>query len=220
MLPRRGSVNQPMTRKKGKGEGRMRKWWVALGIGAMALVVVLFLLPRGGRGPAEVGGISLRELEAEVIPAAGKETSYGIPLSWDNAQMFADWYYEVRLNPEQAAVLHRALRDIPTHCCDDTRIIRCCCERSGLICNLVRSARGLAAWLIGEKGSDAEGVEAAVREWMKFAHRNYFLAVALKERGVNPARYGLTTRGACYRGLCELPLREGGCGGMGDRVRI
>ncbi|MGY4707111.1 hypothetical protein ACVNPS_05080 [Candidatus Bipolaricaulota sp. J31] len=197
----------------------MVKWWIALGIGVMALVVVFFLLPRGGQGPAEAGGISLAELEAEVIPPEGKETSYGFPLLWDNAQMFADWYYEVRLNPEEAAVLQRALGGIPTPCCDDTRIIRCCCERSGRICNLVRSARGLAAWLVQRKGFDEEGVEAAVREWVKFAHRNYFLAVTLRERGVDPAQYNLTTRGACYRGLCDLPMRQGGCGGMGERVR-
>ncbi|NOX44995.1 MAG: hypothetical protein GXO72_04615, partial [Caldiserica bacterium] len=198
----------------------MAKWWVAIGVGALALVLALVLLPRGGQGPAEAGEISLAELEAEVIPPAGQETSYGIPLSWDNAQMFADWYYEVRLSPEEARVLQRALGDIPTPCCDDTRITRCCCERSGLICNLVRSARGLAAWLIQRKGFDEEGVEAAVREWVKFAHRQYFLAVALAERGAKPSRYGLTTRGACYRDRCELPMRQGGCGGMGDRVRI
>ncbi len=197
----------------------MVKWWIVLGIAALALVVALFLVPRGGQGPAEAEEISLAELEAEVIPPVGKETSYGIPLSWDNAQTFADWYYEVRLTPEEATLLQQALKDIPTPCCDDTRITRCCCERSGFICNLVRSARGLAAWLIQRKDFGEEEVQAAVREWVKFAHRKYFLAKALKERGVNPSRYDLTTRGACYRDLCELPMRQGGCGGMGDQVQ-
>ena len=209
----------PKGREKKKGKGKMTKWLVLVGFGVVVLGLVLLLLPRGHES-VEAGEISLAELEAEVIPAAGKDTAYGIPLSWDNAQTFADWYYEVRLSPEETVVLTRALKEIPTPCCDDTRITRCCCERSGLICNLVRSARGLAAWLIREKGFGEDEVRAAVLEWVKFAHRNYFLAVALKERGVSPREYGLTTQGACYRQLCERPMREGGCGGMGERVEI
>ncbi len=188
MLPCRGELttdpSMPKERRsRPRKRGReMTKWWIAIGIGALALVV-FSLFPHGKQGPADVGEVSLAGLEAEVIPPAGKETIYGIPLSWDNAQTFANWYYEVRLSPEETKLLQRALRDIPTPCCDDTRITRCCCERSGRICNLVRSARGLAAWLIQRKGFDAEGVQAAVREWVKFAHREYFLAVALAERG-------------------------------------
>lgn len=211
-----------MTRRKRKGPGWRRnkvKWAVILGAGVLVIALVVALLPRGPR-PAEAGEISLAELEDEVIPPVGKETAYGMPLSWDNAQTFADWYYEVRLSPGETKLLQRALADIPTPCCDDTRITRCCCERSGLICNLVRSARGLAAWLIREKGFDEEGVREAVLQWVTFAHRGYFLARALRERGADPADYGLTTQGACYRQLCELPMRKGGCGGMGERVKI
>jgi len=197
----------------------MTKWILLLGFGVLALGLVFLLMPRGSR-PVEAGEISLVELEAEVIPAAGKTTSYGIPLSWENAQTFADWYYDVRLSPEEMKLLQRALKEIPTPCCDDTRITRCCCERSGLICNLVRSARGLAAWLIREKGFDEKELKAAVTEWIRFAHRKYFLAVALRERGANPGDYGLTTRRACYRQLCEFPMQEGGCGGMGEQVKI
>jgi len=194
----------------------MLKWWVLAGLGAVALLVVL-LLPKGGAGPE---GFSLAELEAQVIPAAGKATAYGMPLSWDNAQTFADWYYEIRLNPDQADMLQEALGQLPTPCCDDTRVTRCCCERSGQICNLVRSARGLAAWLIQRQGFSTSEVRAAVEEWLRFAHRDYYLAQALRERGISPGQYGFTTRGTCYRGECELPMRRGGCGGMGSRVRI
>jgi len=197
----------------------MIKWIVLVGLGVLAVGLVFLLMPHGSNS-ADAEEISLAELEAEVIPPVGKETAYGIPLSWNNAQTFADWYYEVRLSPEESALLQRALKEIPTPCCDDTRITRCCCERSGYICNLVRSARGLAAWLIREKGFGEGEVREAVLEWVRFAHRKYFLALALKDRGVNPTKYGLTTKGACYRQLCERPMREGGCGGMGERVEI
>ncbi len=197
----------------------MTKWIVLLGVGMLALFAGFLLVPKE-KGPAEAGEISLAELEGELIPPAGKETAYGIPLSWDNAQKFADWYYEIELSTGEKQVLRRALGEIPTPCCDDTRLTRCCCERSGLICNLVRSARGLAAWLIREKGFGEDETREAVLEWVKFAHRGYFLALALRERGLDPGKYGLTTRGACYRGLCELPMRKGGCGGMGEYVKL
>lgn len=195
----------------------MAKWWVLVGFSVVAVVVAVLLVPRGG-GPPE--GFSLAQLEAEVIPKAGTATSYGVSLSWDNAQEFADWYYEIRLSPDEAELLQRALAPVPTPCCDDTRLTRCCCERSGQICNLVRSARGLAAWLIQRHGFSAEQVRAAVEQWIRFAHRDYYLAKALEERGISPAGYGLSTRGTCYLGQCDVPLRQGGCGGMGRQVRI
>ncbi|MCD5407788.1 hypothetical protein LR090_00780 [Candidatus Bipolaricaulota bacterium] len=63
-------------------------------------------------------------------------------------------------------------------------------------------------------------MKAAVEEWLRFAHRDHYLAQALRERGISPGKYGLSTRGTCYQGECELPMRRGGCGGMGSQVRI
>lgn len=163
---------------------------------------------------------SLAELQTRILPSEGQATAYGIPLSWDNVQRFADWYYEVHLSPQEERVLWEALHSVPTPCCDDTRLTRCCCEEGGLICNLVRSARGLAAWLIHIKGFNPEEVRAAVEEWLRLVHPGYYLAQELRRLGQDHAAYGLATQGACYRGACEDGLRAGGCGGMGSRVRL
>ncbi len=191
-----------------------RSWLVLLLVIGLALGAVL--LWRWEREPP----LSLSELRGKLIPAEGEETAYGMVLSWDNVQLFADWYYEIRLTPAEEEVLFVALQPIPTPCCDDTRLIRCCCEEGGRICNLVRSARGLGAWLIQEKGFGVKEVRAAVEEWLRFIHPDYFLARELRGLGKDPGAYGLPTRGACYRGWCEVPLRQGGCGGMGLEVKL
>lgn len=163
---------------------------------------------------------SLADLQTQLIPAEGTSTPYGIALSLDNAQLFADWYYAIRLTPEEERIVREALHPLPTPCCDDTRLTRCCCEEGGRMCNLVRSARGLAAWLLREKRFSAEEIRASVAQWLRFVHPTYYLAQEVKRRGGDPSRYGLPTQGACYRGACEVPLREGGCGGMGLRVKL
>ena len=192
-----------------------RSWLVLVLV--VGLVVGAVLLWRSGREPPSS---SLAELRRRAIPGEGTATAYGIPLSLVNAQRFADWYYEFRLAPAEEAILVRALGSVPTPCCDDTRLVRCCCEEGGLICNLVRSARGLAAWLIREKRWDAAAVRSAVEEWLRFAHPDYYLARELEALGQDPEAYGLSRRGACYRGWCEATLSRGGCGGMGPQVRI
>ncbi len=191
-----------------------RNWFVMLLVIGLALGAVFLW-----RSAREVHP-SLAELQSQVIPVEGKPTVYGLTLSWGNAQLFADWYYEIDLIPAEEEVLREALQPISTPCCDDTRLVHCCCEESGRICNLVRSARGLAAWLIREKGFGAEEVRAAVEEWLRFIHPHYFLAQELYRRGENPSAYGLPTQGACYRGWCEAPFSTGGCGGMGLRVKL
>ncbi|MFN3347087.1 MAG: hypothetical protein ACK42E_04690, partial [Candidatus Bipolaricaulaceae bacterium] len=133
-----------------------KPWLIVLLVAG--LLVGAALLWRGGREPPP----SLTELQARVIPAEGTATAYGIPLAWENAQLFADRYYEISLTPAEEQVLVAALGAMPTPCCDDTRVTQCCCEQGGLICNLVRSARGLAAWLIREKGFDAPKVRTSV----------------------------------------------------------
>lgn len=195
----------------------MERNWIVLLLG-LALVLGAVVLWRSGRESPP--SLSLADLREKLIPAEGTLTTYGIALSWNNAQLFADWYYEIRLNSSEEMVLRQALEPIPTPCCDDTRLVRCCCEKGGLICNLVRSARGLAAWLIREKGFKADEVRAAVEEWLRFIHPDYFLAQELLRLGRNPANYGLPAKGSCYRGWCEMPLKAGGCGGMGLVVKL
>lgn len=194
------------------------RWWLLLLLSAVMAVGLVYHFARQ-RGPSSGSVVSLDEIRLEIIPAAGTPTAYGKPLSLQNAQTFADWFDEIKLNPEEAALLKRAIGGIPTPCCDDTRLTRCCCEEGGLICNLVRSARGLAAWLV-RQGFQEEEVRAAVEEWLRFAHPNYYLARALKDAGIAPEAHGLTTKGSCYRGLCDLPLSLDGCGGMGAKVKL
>lgn len=185
---------------------------------SLALVPAVLFFPRSGGAPQEK--VSLSKLEKEIIPAVGTQTSYGIPLSWANAVKFAYWYDEIDLSSSEAKTLHQALSPISTPCCDDTRLVRCCCEKTGQICNLVRGARGLAAWLIQQQGFSADETTGAVKTWVTFAHRGYYLAKELGKRGFSPARYGLTTEGSCYRSACNIPLRQGGCGGMGPEVGV
>lgn len=195
----------------------MDKTWLILLL-AVGLVLGAVFLRHWGREPPP--SFSLDELQARVIPAEGAPTAYGVAIGWENVQLFADWYYDITLTAAEERVLVAALGTIPTPCCDDTRVTRCCCEQGGLICNLVRSARGLGAWLIREKGFDVPEVRASVEEWLRFVHPQYYLAQELRRMGLDPAAYGLPTRGACYRGWCEVPLRQGGCGGMGLRVKL
>lgn len=201
-----------------KPKQKRRNWlWLASVVALVAISAVLFL-PKIMSAPKKE--VSLSELTKEIIPAVGTQTPYGIPLAWDNAVEFAGWYDETDLSTGGAKTLHQALSPISTPCCDDTQLVQCCCEKSGQICNLVRSARGLAGWLIQQKGFSADETASAVKTWITFAHRDYYLAKELSKQGSSPARYGLTTKGSCYRAGCNLPLRQGGCGGMGPEVGV
>lgn len=165
----------------------------------------------------------LAELRAALIPKAGERTAYGLVLSFGNAQHFADWYYAIRLTPEEEAIWREALLAIPAPCCDDYPVLRCCCQTHGRICNLTRSAQGLAKWLIVYRGYGLKEVREAVLQWLRFLVPNYYLARALEERGLDPRAYGLEPHEAyeaCYRGRCEAPLDQGGCGGMGLEVKL
>lgn len=198
------------TGKRILGPTGWRRWWWGFLLGLAAVAV-------GWAGE----GDTLAQLRAELIPQAGAETAYGIPLSWDNAQTFADWFYEIQLAPEQAVVVEEALKTIPAPCCDDNSVFSCCCTKNGRICNLTRSARGLAQWLVSQRGYGVEEVRAAVEEWLRFLKPDYYLARALESQGLDPADHGLAAHEAyesCYQGQCEAPLDAGGCGGMGLKV--
>ncbi len=165
----------------------------------------------------------LAKLRAELIPEAGKLTAYGIALSLANAQHFADWHYTIQLTLEQEAVWVEALAAIPAPCCDDNSVLKCCCQAHGRICNLTRSAQGLAKWLIVHRGYGVGEVQAAVLEWLRFLVPNYYLARALEEQGLDPRNFGLQSHEAYeayYQKRCEEALDRGGCGGMDLAVKL
>jgi len=196
---------------------RKRNMWkgiVLVAIGA-ALVGGMAALATGQGKP------SLVSLYAENVPAEGTDTSYGLPLAWEDAQMFATWYDEIHLVGDEAETLAQALGPLQAPCCDDNPLAKCCCESGGLICNMVRTARGLGAYLV-RAGYRAEEVTEAMEQWLRFIHGDYYVAKSLADRGENPVAYGLLKpeNGSCYRGLCNAPLREGGCGGMGPKVIV
>ncbi len=184
--------------------------WVAVGLGMTGFLFA-------GKAPHPV----LAELYAQEVPAEGTETPYGMPLAWANAPTLARWYDEIELTAEEGEMFAAALAPLRAPCCDDNPLAACCCERGGLICNLVRTARGLGKYLIRE-GYSPDIVTQAMEGWLRFAHGDYYVARALVDLGKNPTDYGLFLpgNGSCYRGLCNAPLQEGGCGGMGKEVVV
>mgnify|MGYP001183561803 CR=1 FL=1 len=202
-----------------QGEHRGRKGNMGKGIALVAIGAVL----TGGMAALAVGEgePALAALYAQHVPAEGTETIYGLPLAWDNAQLFAGWYDAIRLTGDEAKTLAAALAPLRAPCCDDNPLAECCCERGGLICNVVRTARGLGTYLVHEGYSAAEA-SAAMEQWLRFVHGDYYLARALVEQGADPLSYGLfqPENGSCYRNMCATPLQDGGCGGMGPQVIV
>ena len=165
----------------------------------------------------------LADLTATLIPQSGSVTSYGISLSVENAQVFADWFYQIQLSPQEKAVVEEELVSVPAPCCDDNSVLACCCSKNGNICNLTRSAQGLAAFLVHNKGFSGDTTKVAVIEWLHFLHPNYYLATGLEEQGRNPKDFGLEASESyesCYQDLCGGPIDQGGCGGMGLEVKV
>ncbi len=149
------------------------------------------------------------EIEAEIIPQEGEQTSYGIALSLENTQLFLDYYHTASLTSQQEAIMRNALLPLKAPCCDDNSMATCCCP-----CNLAKSVWGLSSYLIVEKEYDASQVREAALQWLRFIHSNYYVVQELRNRGVDPGTYGLSYEDSCYAGLCELPFVDGGCGGM------
>lgn len=192
-----------MTQLKKKGYSKRR------GLSVSVFAILALLVGVIGTGRAQVTPSVVETLRAEIVPAAGTKTSYGIPLSLNNTQLLIDWFTSIPLLPEEQAIMEQALVTIPAPCCDDNSAATCCCE-----CNLARSVWGLSAYLIQEKGYGIEAVREAARQWLQLARGDYYIAAALKVRGYFPQDYDLTTHGSCYRGMCEFPLTQGGCAGM------
>ncbi len=178
---------------------------------AVVAIAMAHVLAWGGERPDTLDAV----VEA-IVPSQGTETAYGLPLDWDNAEIFLAWNYEIYdvLSGSDRDAVTEALGELVAPCCDDYLLPGCCCEGGGLLCNLVRTARGLAAHMIVEGGFSVEATRASVLKWLQFVHGDYYVAVELEAQGIDPRAYGLTTHGACYRGMCETPLKQGGCGGM------
>jgi len=193
---------------------RRAGFWVgllAIVVFGSALSLMGWVMKAGEPSPLE-------RISKEITPAAGTQTDYGIPLSLQSLPLFISWKDEIVLAEGEEIVFHDALVQLVAPCCDDNNAFQCCCEKGGARCNLVTSGKGLAAHLIREKGYTVDQVRDAVLQWFRFARPDYYVASALEKEGIEPGLYGLTTQGDCYRGMCEVPISRGGCGGMGELV--
>jgi len=153
-------------------------------------------------------------IEEAIVPLEGTETGYAIPLSLKSLPTFVGWWYTLVPEVEDDPRYEEALSVLVAPCCDDNSAFRCCCEQGGQACNIIRSGKGLAAYLIAERNFTTEAISQSVLEWFRFAKPDYYVAAELAAEGMSPVTYGLTTEGSCYRGMCEVPITQGGCGGM------
>ena len=110
------------------------------------------------------------------------------------AKEFIVYYNSIALTPEQEKLKSDALSAIPAPCCGDYSILTCCCP-----CNLAKSAWGLSHFLIAKRNYNARQVREAVSEWIQFTNKDGYAG------------------NACYKGRCNLPFSEDGCGGMDER---
>jgi len=97
----------------------------------------------------------------------------------------------ITLTPDQEAVKHEALSDLPAPCCSNYSIETCCCP-----CNMAKAVWGLSKFLITQHGYDATQVRETVARWFDT---------------INPD--GFSGR-ACYTSGCERLFKKDGCGGM------
>ena len=187
------------------------KPWIVVG---MIAVVAAAALAVGLSLAASPSGAA-DEIRAELIPLQGTETAYGIPLSLASLPQFIGWWTTLVPLAQDRPEYADALKSLVAPCCDDNTAFHCCCEtQPGQACNLIRSAKGLAAHLVLELGYTTDQVRQSILQWLEFARPDYYVAAELATRGLDPASYGLTTQGSCYRGLCGDPISQGGCGGM------
>ena len=108
---------------------------------------------------------------------------------------FIGYYKSIQLTSEQEAIKRAALTQLPAPCCSDNTAYTCCCP-----CNMAKSTWGLAAYLITQKGYDAERLKTKVAEWHK---------------AINPAGF---SGNVCATGGCGRSFAKNGCGGMGATV--
>jgi len=182
------------------------------------LLIALAMTVTAGSAIAQDEGL-LAQIEARLIPAEGTQTDYGIPLSLGSLPQFVGWWYTLVPGVESDPRYVEALSSLVAPCCDDNPAYKCCCESDeGQACNIIRSAKGLAAHLISEFDYDTQALADSILQWLQFARPDYYVARELENVGENSRSYGLTTKGSCYRGLCNTPISEGGCGGMKELI--
>lgn len=107
------------------------------------------------------------------------------------AAKYIGYYNSYKLTPEQAAIKTDALSRMPAPCCSDNTMATCCCP-----CNMAKAVWGYSAYLIVEKGYDADRLEKAARQWLADANPNG------------------SSGQACYTGGCSRSFDQDGCGGM------
>lgn len=191
---------------------------------AAAMLVVLGLI--GGLSAtvqpedSVAGDDLLAALTEEIIPEEGAETAYGEVLSYDLLPRFVQWWYDSVPAAEQDVRYRTALEGLVAPCCDDNSMFICCCEQDGQACNIIRSGKGLAAHLILDSEAEyaAEQIRESVLQWVMFARPDYYISAAMQRQNIDPEPFGLTTYGSCYRGLCDAPISQGGCGGMSELI--
>lgn len=190
---------------------RISRWRFGFIVGAVALFAI-FAVTQGADDDV------VAVIEASIIPAEGTETPYEIPLSLESLPLFVGWWYTLVPQIDADPRYHDALIGLVAPCCDDNTAFQCCCEKNGQACNIIRSGKGLAAYLISELDYTAEAINESVLQWFRFARPDYYVAAELRAQGMRPAAYGLTTAGSCYRGKCSVAISEGGCGGMEELI--
>lgn len=191
---------------------RLAKRWSSATVAAVVLVTLGALWFLGGCKATPI--VSAEGIAAEIVPAEGEGTSYGIPLSPANTQTFIDYYETAALTSDQQAIVDEALGSLKAPCCDDNSMATCCCP-----CNLAKSVWGLSGNLVVERGYGVEEVREAASQWLHFIHGDYFVREEMAARGIDPGDWGNSHGDSCYVGNCELPFTEGGCGGMAQLVQ-
>ena len=182
-------------------------------------LVAVFLVLLSVAASSEAASDPLEALTDQIIPQEGTETFYGTSLSLSALPQFVDWWYTLVPRVQSDPRYAEALLGLVAPCCDDNTAYRCCCEsEEGQACNIIRSGKGLAAHLLLDLDATADQVRLSVLQWFRFARPDYYLAAELLAQGIDPLVYGLTVEGSCYRGLCNTPISQGGCGGMGPLI--
>ncbi len=193
-----------------RSEKAMRCWRVT--------AVGLLLVSAAGIAVLADGDL-VEAIKSEIVPALGTATEYGIPLSRESLPLFIGWWYSLVPAAETDPRYVEPLSALVAPCCDDNMTFHCCCEtEEGQACNIIRSGKGLAAHLLLDLNFTIDQVRESVLQWFHFARWDYYVAAEMVARGIDPAAYGLTTEGSCYRSLCSTPISQGGCGGMQELI--
>lgn len=127
------------------------------------------------------------------LPLAGDAKKNEIKFYDVKAQSeeFLGYYNTIKLTPEQEKLKTEALSGLPAPCCSDTTMATCCCQ-----CNHSKTVWGMTNYLITKLNYDKDQLRKAASEWIQFTHKNGIAG------------------DACYKGRCNAPFHQDGCGGM------